>query len=458
MPIFGEKPFTSITVKVNQLCTANRNSDLEDDSIELYVDDLISLIKLQSMGAVEAARAVRKKIKYGNTPAELVLALDLLELLVLNAGSKIGQTIASDDKLTELLRGVVSGLARSGLGGPYDGLVVRRARELAQGWKYELRDLKGYLNFAGLYKSAPKLKQRTFLAHTSSLPQQEVFGDDSGDEIPVRRPESRDPASGSKSPPPPRPIAMSPYAMKSYLNKDDKPGKRSKKKSSKKTSVVYADEQYKIPQINYKVEAPKIRTTIADCHTHTKALENALLALPRGGDPMDDSKASAEFEKCRKIRRKVLRYLQYVGAGDGSHKTPEVLALDEEFLGSLIVANEQLVAAFQKFDEMCGFTPENPALYHQDDRRDEESASSEESYYSSDSEEEEEEDDALARRLNDVKVHEASSKLEAITSSQPESAPIRPPQVKRQDTAISTESGDPFGDRNEVSGNKSVYY
>ena len=454
MPIFGEKPFTSITVKVNQLCTPNRNTDLEDDSIELYVDDLISLIKLQNLGAVEAARAIRKKIKYGNTPLELVLALNLLELLVLNAGTKIGQTIASDDKLTELLKGVASGQARLGLGGPYDGLVVRRARELAFGWRSEFKDLSGYANFANLYKSVPRPKAHGHLRQASmQRPDSEAGGADSGSHESLES-GSRD--LGRKSPAPPRPSTMSPYAMQLYLNKE-KPKKKAK--GRKKKGIVYADEQYQIPQINYKVEGPKIRTTIAECHTHTTALENALLVLGKG-NPLDDKKASAEFEKCRKIRRKVLRYLQYVGAGDSSHKTPEVVALDEEFLGSLIVANDQLVSAFTRFDEMCGYTPENPAEYHQQDR---DESDSEESYYSSDSEE-----DSLAERVDDMKIHEASSRLEAVTAEPKRLAensgevrqnrtPARPKQV-RQNTAETTDSADPFGDKNEVSGASSVYY
>ncbi|OBA23544.1 hypothetical protein METBIDRAFT_76541 [Metschnikowia bicuspidata var. bicuspidata NRRL YB-4993] len=462
MPIFGEKPFTSITVKVNQLCTLNRNADLEDDSMELYVPDLVSLIKLQSLGAVEAARAIRKKIKYGNTPAELVLALDLLELLVLNAGSKIGQAIAADDKLGELLRAVASGLARSGLGGPYDGLVVRRVRELARGWRHEFQELPGYGNLAGLYKAMPRSSDKN---------------DRSSDRN--DRSSGKNDRSGARHVPPPRPQTKSPYAAK-----------QKKKKSKRKRGVVYADEQYQIPQINYRAEAPKIRTTIADCHTHTTALDNALLALARGSDPMDDAKAAAEFERCRKIRRKVLRYLQYVGAGDGSHKSKEVLELDDEFLGSLLVANDQLVASFHRFDAMCGYTPENPAQYHQDDRRDDASVSSGESYYTSDSDDESAgdeiddgesatgaddigesaagagtENDAIAGRLRRLDVNDAGSDTDdaaglavPVHPRDRRQALARPQPVARQDTAVSTESGDPFGDRNEVSKGASVYY
>lgn len=415
MPLFGEKPFTSITVKVNQLCTPNRNEDLADDTIEPYLDDLLALIKLQPLGAVETARAIRKKIKYGNTPEELLLALNLLELLVLNAGQKIGRTLASDDKLVDLLRQILSGLARSGLGAGYSASVEKKVRDLAIGWRSEFSDLDGYKPMASLWKLIPKkgLRSRSGLE---------------------RRDRADPPFEGVRSPPP-RPTAASPY------------GKAAKKK---KRSKRYADEQYKIPQINYRVEAPKIRTAIADCYTHTTALDNALIALAPGTSPLDDPKAAGEFERCRKIRRSVLRYLQFVGVGDPSTKSSEVQALDDEFLGSLIVANEQLVATFQKFDAACGYTPANPAPAYDDNE-------SEDSYYTSES------DDDVTDELANLHVGESSLRLqEAVAPPPPAPAsplrePVRP-LVARVDTNASTESGDPFGDSHAVTRGLSHYY
>lgn len=455
MPIFGERPFTSITVKVNQLCTPNRNADLEDESQELYVHDLISLIKLQgSVGSVETARAIRKKIKYGNTPDELLLALGLLELLILNAGVKIGQPIASDDKLTDLLRSIASGNARSGLGTPYDAAVVRKVRNLAVGWRYELAEMNGFSNFALLWRAVPKKREHAHLRLTSRAEHSPEYVD--LDTNGAGHASSEASLVGRKSPPPPRPKTMSPYGEPRRAPKEKK-----KKKKRSRGGVVYADEEYRIPQINYAKEEKNIRNTIADCYTHTTALGNALLTLPKGTDPLDDKKIASEFERCRKIRRKVLHYLQFVGAGDSLTKSKEIVAMDEEFLGSLIVANDQLVTVFQKFDLACGYTAENPAQYHEDDNR---SLSSEESYYSSESSDEEA-DESLAQRLDSLQVEEASSRLEKIVKAPPPKpkkpvsiAPSSRPEVARQSTGFSVESGDPFGDKNELEGNLSVYY
>ena len=65
MPLFSDHAYTSITIKINQLADPKRNDEI-DDSIELYLSDLIELIKVQSnSGAVEAARAIRKKSNMG---------------------------------------------------------------------------------------------------------------------------------------------------------------------------------------------------------------------------------------------------------------------------------------------------------------------------------------------------------------------------------------------------------
>lgn len=448
MPIFGEKPFTSITVKINQLTTPNRNADLEDDSIELSMENLLELIKIQQSGAVEAARAIRKKIKYGTPVSLQILALNLLELLVLNGGPKVGSVIASDDRLTDLLKTVISGHGRSGLGGNYESEVVQRVRELAVGWKSEFRDLDGYKGFANLWKSIPKKSSGRLRATSSaghSYTASEVEEDHS-----FHPSEGHISRFGDWALPPPRPTTASPYG-------GDGEKTKKKKKRRGKDHIRYADENFKIPQINYKLEAPKIRSTIAECHTHTTGLENALLALPEGADVLDDAKAAAEFEKCRKIRRRVLQYLQFVGAGDSSTKSKEVLALDDEFLGSLIVANDQLVEAFKAFDKKSGYTEDNPAPNYDEDEDE-----SDESYYSSDSE------DEVADRLEDLLVEGSSSKLQEVTRSAPPPVPGKP-LVLRNKQAISEsiapaktngslDSADPFGDNHEVSKSLSVYY
>lgn len=477
MPIFGEKPYTSITVKINQLSKPNRNEDLEDDSIELQLSDLIQLIKIQpGSGPTEAARAIRKQIKYGQTVQTQLNALHLLELLVLNAGPRIGPVLASDDKLLDVLKGIISGSATTGEGTKYDKLVQAMTKNLAIGWRQELLGLEGYKHMANLYKVSGGRRRhsdagkgrghrrtRSAFGDENELEPSEGTDEEQTSSSPRLGRNARSPPRPPKKSPPPRPILASPYA--SSQRKNEKPKKKKEKSSRKKRSkhgIVYADEDFKIPRINYRVEAPKIRQVLSESHTHTAALSNALLQLPSGVDPLDDEKASKEFEKCRKVRRRVLQYLQFVGAGEESTKSKEVLEMEDEFLGALIMANELLVESFKKFDKASGFTEQNPGPHHYDRASD---SDSDESYYSSDSEEEEEEpaEDSIELRLASTHITEGSSSRLQETIKRAPPVPRKPakneavlekPALHRtatDATNASVGSGDPFGDTNEVS-------
>lgn len=461
MPFFSDHAYTSITIKINQLADPNRNDEI-DDSIELYLSDLIELIKIQhNPGAVEAARAIRKKIKYGDTKYVQLRALKILELLVLNGGPSIGPIIARDDKLLDVLKGIITGNGRTGDGVPYDKRVQKRVVNMAIGWKTELEDLDGYKYMQGLYRNIPKSKRGSNHPSRRNRGNDDFEDDDFNDEEPSDPYGDQDNYNGNRlrsdsnsppnrrSPPPPRPKSRSPYVGKNE-NKDDK---KNKKKKKKKKGVIYADEEFEIPQINYKVEAPKIRELIANCYTHTTTLNNLLLQLPADESPLDNDKVLEEFAKCKKIRRKVLNYLQYVGAGIASEKSSEVAKLDEEFLGSLIGANEQLVEAFKKFDFKAGYSKENPAPNY-----DEEESDSGESYYTTDSEEdEEEEEEEISERLQNTRIQPKSpppprpSKPVALSN-----AYSSRPKLDKVETSDSIE-GDPFGDRNAVTNNHSVY-
>lgn len=425
MPIFREShQLTSVTIKVNQITDSVRD-DL-DDSVELYVAELLALIKVQnSTGVLEALRAIRKKIKYGLTVSEQIRALYLLELLVSNAGPKIAPLIASDDKLVDVLKQILSGKARTGNGNAYNKEVINKVNYLASHWKSELAGLKGFDYLANLWKaipgrkstsaiSLPKLPSNVFEEGSSTIPHD---SDDSRSPSPERRKAPRPPSRTTK------PSRIEARESKSDA-KQSKYDKRAAKalKHSMKSKSRFADPQYKIPQINYKVEAPKIRALIAKSHTDATHLHNLLLHLPQDASPEDDDECSTSFNQCKSDRRKTLRYLQYVGAGDPSTKTKDILNLDDEFLGSLIVLNEQLVEVFKIYDRKSGYTEENPAPVV------EEEDSSDESYYSSDDEEE-----------------ELEEQLQKVTLKSPPPRPAKPPTLNRLETNTSIAS-DPFGD------------
>lgn len=107
------------------------------------IPDLVEAIKLQATGPAEAARAIRKKLKYGNIHRQL-RALTLLDGLIQNAGSRFQRTFA-DEMLLERLR--VCGTADLS-----DPLVRDKCKVLFRQWAVEYKNVRGLEQIAALYK------------------------------------------------------------------------------------------------------------------------------------------------------------------------------------------------------------------------------------------------------------------------------------------------------------------
>lgn len=114
----------------------------EEDDLS-GIPDLVEVIKLQSSGPTEAARAIRKKLKYGNAHRQL-RALTILDGLIQNAGPRFQRTFA-DEPLLERLR--VCGT--SDLSDPD---VKKKCSELFRSWAAEYKSTPGLDRVARLYK------------------------------------------------------------------------------------------------------------------------------------------------------------------------------------------------------------------------------------------------------------------------------------------------------------------
>lgn len=100
-------------------------------------------IKLQATGPAEAARALRKKLKYGNVHRQ-IRALTILDGLIQNAGARFQRTFA-DEMLLERLR--VCGTSDLS-----DPLVRDKCKELFRSWAVEYKNVRGLEKIASLYK------------------------------------------------------------------------------------------------------------------------------------------------------------------------------------------------------------------------------------------------------------------------------------------------------------------
>ena len=107
------------------------------------IPDLVEAIKIQATGPTEAARAIRKKLKYGNVHRQL-RALVVLDGLIQNAGPRFQRTFA-DEPLLERLR--VCGTSELS-----DPQVRKKCKELFASWSVEYKKTPGLERISGLYR------------------------------------------------------------------------------------------------------------------------------------------------------------------------------------------------------------------------------------------------------------------------------------------------------------------
>lgn len=271
MGVFTDHPHTAITDTINNIIT----SPHLDPEIEL--PSLLNLIKLQYSGPTEAARAMRKKLKYGTVKEELK-SLDLLNCIVCNGGKDMTE-IYNDRKLLQQLRDM-------SVNTQLDKSVRVRVINMAIFWHNNFEEKYKY------YKGVVDLKSR-MPDYERKIKKQQKNIDFMNDEA---------------------------------IHDDEQPH-----------TNAALNKKYKIPKINLEAESPRIKLLIAESTTCSINLTNSLHTLSANQHPSTDDKTQQNFEKARVVRRKILRYLQLVDS--------------EEFLGSLIHANEELVSALKLYTE-----------------------------------------------------------------------------------------------------------
>ena len=133
-----KKPYSAVTVAVENLTSEH----YEEDDMS-GIPDLVEAIKLQATGPTEAARAIRKKLKYGNVHRQ-IRALIILDGLIENAGPRFQRSFA-DEMLLERLR--VCGTSDLS-----DPLVREKCTSLFRAWAAQYKNTQGLTQIANLYK------------------------------------------------------------------------------------------------------------------------------------------------------------------------------------------------------------------------------------------------------------------------------------------------------------------
>ncbi|AET37303.1 Lsb5p Ecym_1045 [Eremothecium cymbalariae DBVPG len=295
----------------------DRVVSIETVTLEVELERLVQLIRSESEyestnNQLEAARAMRKQLKYGNQ-VQQSRALDLLNLFV----SQLIRfsVIYNDVKLLQRLQGIAMETETDSRGRSYHKKVVKQAVGYLLAWTSFIRtQAPDSRSYDGLLRLGDMVK-RNYVKKTERSRQRHSYTIESG-------------------------------------------GKSTKKgafiEDCADTTTNLDDELYHIPHINIANEASNIKLLISDALATAISLKNSLLELPKGKKSIDDAHATAKFTEARELRKRVLRYLQLITEG--------------ELLGPLIHANEELVNALSRYDEL--------ADDNHDDRLDNDSLSS----------------------------------------------------------------------------------
>lgn len=311
----SKKPYSAVTVAIENLTSEH----YEEDDFS-GIPDLVEAIKLQATGPAEAARAIRKKLKYGNVHRQ-IRALTILDGLIQNAGARFQRTFA-DEMLLERLR--VCGTSDLS-----DPIVREKCKELFRSWTVH-KNTRGLEQIAGLYKQLPQRKQQVTQDKSKVLRETEnnPFEDDDDDE------ESPAPAGGHSRQ---TSLASSqagrsstpPSFFTSSMVAASKKSKKEKDKEKKKKSKPF----------NLEAEKETMKNCIAEASVASTNLLNALRLINREHEQISENKAAVHhFEFCKLLRRKILRYIQHVET--------------EDWLGALLHANDELVTALMTFEQL----------------------------------------------------------------------------------------------------------
>ncbi|ORY86131.1 VHS domain protein, partial [Protomyces lactucae-debilis] len=317
-----EHPYTAVTERIIRLTS----SDYEEDDLS-GLPELIEVVKIQSTGPTEASRAIRKRLKYGSHH-QIVRALVLLEALVANGGKSF-QRRFGDEMLLERLRTLATDPLT-------DKDVKIRLANMFIGWNDEFKEDPQMRAVAHLKDALPKRKKPVAAVRPPTP-------DSEDDYVPNKsRGHSRQPsmeASGPSTPKQParRPQTESPTANSSNSSKN-------KSKAPVKVSL--------------EKEKPMILQTIAAANQASTNLRNALKHVNKEDASFLKMPLVIKSEKdCREQRRKVLHYV----AGIES----------EEWVGTLLQTNDDLVAALQLFDtyKQVATAPDSDEEHDMDLRR-----------------------------------------------------------------------------------------
>ncbi|MCO5583342.1 hypothetical protein L7F22_037252 [Adiantum nelumboides] len=290
----SSKPFTSVSVLIDRL---SANSYGEDDLDG--IPELVEAINIQYTGPSEASRQLRKKLKYGSIHGQK-RAITMLGALCENAGPRFQSSFA-DERLVERIKV----MSQDPL---VDASVRKKLMRMLLVWKHLYSKEPTMRIPAGLYsacgggrKSDAQMKSEAAEAYRKR-----------------KQLEDRD-----------RQVRMDRKAAERMQKEEDaRRAKDSKKKGGGRTTF------------DFEKEKPIILSTLATSQQSATSLVNALQHVNREKESISENQRVQLFlSRVKAERKKVVRYIQ--------------LVKDEEFLGGLISANDQILLSLELYDKLA---------------------------------------------------------------------------------------------------------
>ncbi|KAI4606223.1 hypothetical protein J4E83_010244 [Alternaria metachromatica] len=373
--------FSAVTVQIDRLTS----EQYEENDVGGVVD-LIEVIRIQASGPTEAARALRKKLKYGNVHRQ-IRALVIMDALIQNAGTRFQKAFA-DEPLLERLRI----LARDDT---VDAEVRQKANVLFRSWAVAYKGTPGLERIAALHKELPRTK-RPQPQQSRIVRQQDAEAAREREEHSQSPPRSRRPepphTSSSRTTTPVVLGAGTPLPATSLFKRD--------KKDKKKT---------KGQPFNLEKEKGQMLETMASANVASTNLLNGLQLINREQQRVsENAEVMRRFETCKQLRRQILRYIHLVES--------------EQYIGGLLNANDELVKGLMAFELMDKSIDDD-----------------------SDSDNEERNVSAAEAAMGNMGLNESAPPK----PPRPTSIPM-PPQRVEPDSEPEEDEDDPFGDSNAV--------
>lgn len=252
--------------------------------------------------------------KYGNIHRQL-RALTILDFLIQNTGERFLREFA-DEPLLERLR-------ISATDPVSDPLVKEKCKQLFCQWSVSYKNTPGMERVAALYKQLPKRKKPASQAKAKVLRDFEP-------------PKEQQPLGHSVS----ISAGNGPSTVVGGGSKAKHKAKQEKKEKEKQEKLAQKEKRKSLGafrSFSLEREKPQMIQTLANSSVASTNLLNALKLVNRETQRVsEDIEVMNRVDKCRELRRQVLRYIQYIET--------------EEFLGGLIHANEELVTALMAFE------------------------------------------------------------------------------------------------------------